>query len=250
MLHELKKKLLAAAKAALPLINSRGLRDDLRHLLWSLPIDDNLRGPEPELAEETPLKEILEEQFGETQVIRRHEYEHKVRRTVSWKHHRPFDIDSHYGHALATSIITRGGDGSYNIVFPRRYLYPGEVQALYRALTMFMQEEAAIEIRDRKQDLKTIDRMSKQWKAAGKLTLTRREAITLLKIIKHRETDKVVEVKYGGKWITMARTDLKDDVCTTMLGATFDSYALSMLYGVRLRESWSCFAVVDSFSDG
>ena len=70
-----------------------------------------------------------------------------------------------------------------------------------------------------------------------------------------------LEFMYKGEWWTLARTDLKDDVCTTrpqllndvkVLADPIEMYRKDF-YGARLKrhdDGRLTFAVIDSFSDG
>ena len=249
-----KRALLKAIEAALPHINSLDLRQDLRRATWILPIDDT-QAPVPELADEKIIHKEVEDKI-DYQWIERYVYEHKVRRVVTFRGDAPFVIDEYYKHENATAIITRSGDGCYAIDIPKRYLYGAEMRAVHRALTKFMEEEVEIKKRNRKRGWDYAERLSKKFKIEGKLTLTRREALKVLRTIKHRETvDQTrfgptcrVEVLYEGTWLHMARTDLMNDVCTTIGMCNFKHYRKQMVYGVRVSDK--TFAVIDSLSDG
>ncbi len=67
----------------------------------------------------------------------------------------------------------------------------------------------------------------------------------------------VLEIKYQDKWLQLARTDLKDDVATNLVGPSdeellngtvLEFYKRRIVYGARLTDK--AFNVVDSFSDG
>jgi len=66
-------------------------------------------------------------------------------------------------------------------------------------------------------------------------------------------TEKIVEIHYEGEWMRVARTDFKDDVCTTNPNCdTFDGYVRKLQnsrYGVRVRDNGT-FSIIDAYSDG
>jgi len=62
-----------------------------------------------------------------------------------------------------------------------------------------------------------------------------------------------LQIFYKDKWMDVARTDLKDDVCTTLCEVKskkewVDHYKRNIQYGARIKEK--TFAVIDSISDG
>lgn len=58
----------------------------------------------------------------------------------------------------------------------------------------------------------------------------------------------VIEILYKERWLHLARTDLKDDVCTGRPGYTLDKFKQLVRYGARISDD--TFAVIDSLSDG
>lgn len=68
-----------------------------------------------------------------------------------------------------------------------------------------------------------------------------------------------VEVLVDGEWMALARTGLKDDICTFSfddskdIEKTRESYIDKIKYGARIiveNNGFLTFAVVDSLSDG
>jgi hypothetical protein len=61
-------------------------------------------------------------------------------------------------------------------------------------------------------------------------------------------------VEHEGIWWKLARTDLKDDVCTTQFGSEGErDYTKNVRYGARLKrhaDGRHTFAIVDAWSDG
>jgi len=69
----------------------------------------------------------------------------------------------------------------------------------------------------------------------------------------HIWNENVVEIHYEGEWRRVARTDFKDDVCTTSpMCDTFDGYVRKLQnsrYGVRIQSNGT-FSIIDAYSDG
>ena len=92
------------------------------------------------------------------------------------------------------------------------------------------------------------------------LDLSKEEGLKVLASAEIRMNDGNAEIYYKNNWWKLGRTDLTDNVATSLgYSSRFDCtnmdklrnyYAEKIGYGVRLDKEYNLFSIVDSWSDG
>lgn len=128
------------------------------------------------------------------------------------------------------------------------FMYVDEARGVLLALTVAFQEMN----RQRQEALEEFrsDDRQREMTAGHDVTLNYRETVEFLRRCRSRGSgfDRL-EVLYDDKWLSLCRTDLVDDVCTTRSNmTTVDDYIDAVKYGARIDDR--LFAVIDATTDG
>lgn len=127
------------------------------------------------------------------------------------------------------------------------WFYSDEARGIHEALGMAL-KEAKKRMR-RRQSQADIDDMESVRRLKHAVTLNRDETIKLMRSMRWRKAQRGgLEVEYDGKWLSLCRTDLIDNVGTTRCGTTFEQYRRSVAFGARITDD--TFFVIDQLTDG
>lgn len=176
------------------------------------------------------------------------------RRWVDEHGHVHFTVHSRGGDIFDVVLEQGRGGVSLRALHGRSlgYFYPDEDEVVIGAWMEAIMERKATQARLHSEELhrRRVDTCKAHHGYSVDLSCA--ETFSVLDNNQSRSVAGGIEVKFQGEWWTLARTDLKDDVCTTISGQTLDQYRDSAIFGARLKRGVGrqYFAVVDAYSDG